>query len=52
MKVGQRVRLIGHVDGGWAIVVRVQDGQDDVAADEEETEKGLVPQAYLQWLAQ
>lgn len=52
IKVGQRVRLIGHVDGGWAIVVRVQDGQDDVAADEEETEKGLVPQAYLQWLAQ
>ncbi|PWN36220.1 uncharacterized protein FA14DRAFT_155625 [Meira miltonrushii] len=52
IKVGQKVRLIGHVDGGWAIVVRVQDGQDDVAADEEETEKGLVPQAYLQWLAQ
>lgn len=52
VKAGQRVRLIGHVDGGWAIVVRVQEGQEDVAADEEETEKGLVPEAYLQWLAQ
>jgi hypothetical protein len=50
VKVGQRVRLIGHVDGGWGIVVRVKDGEDDVAADEEETEKGLVPQAYLEWL--
>lgn len=51
VKVGQRVRLIGHVDGGWAIVVRVGQGQEDISADDEEADKGLVPEAYLQWLA-
>lgn len=51
VKVGQRVRLIGHVDGGWAIVVRVRAGDEDVAADDEDVDKGLVPQAYLEWLA-
>lgn len=51
VKVGQRVRLVGHVDGGWAIVVRVKEGEKDISPDEETVEKGLVPEAYLEWLS-
>lgn len=50
VKVGQRVRLVGHVDGGWAIVVRICDGEEDVDLEDESVDKGLVPEAYLQWL--
>lgn len=52
--VGQKVRLIGYVDGGWAIVVRVEEGEEDRNFSLEEempgVDKGLVPEAYLEWL--
>ncbi|UZJ54564.1 hypothetical protein CBS101457_003884 [Exobasidium rhododendri] len=51
---GQKVQLIGHVDGGWAIVVKLQDGKETWTAGEEdqvaEVDKGLVPEAYLEWV--
>jgi hypothetical protein len=54
VKAGQKVQLIGHVDGGWAIVVKLQNGKETWTAGEEdqvpEEDKGLVPEAYLEWL--
>lgn len=47
VKVGERVRLVGHVDGGWAIVMRVREGDMDVDPADENVDKGLVPEAYL-----
>lgn len=48
VSVGEKVRLVGHVDGGWAVVVKVLARPPD--QDEEHGAKGLVPEAYLEWL--
>lgn len=52
--MGQKLRLVGHVEGGWAIVVKVKEGEEDVslpeADDTPHPDKGLVPQAYLEWV--
>jgi hypothetical protein len=52
--IGQKLRLVGHVEGGWAIVVKVKEGEEDLALPEADDtpnpDKGLVPQAYLEWI--
>lgn len=56
VQVGQKLRLVGHVEGGWAIVVKIPEGQEDVEIEEEDdtqsADKGLVPEAYLEWAGQ
>jgi hypothetical protein len=53
VQVGQKLRLVGHVEGGWAIVIKVKEGEEDIPFDEgnntESDDKGLVPEAYLEW---
>lgn len=54
VQAGEKLRLIGHVEGGWAIVIRLAPGQEDAIIDEDavpRSDKGLVPEAYLEWLA-
>jgi hypothetical protein len=40
---GEHVRVVGALEGGWAIAERI-------TAGEEQKERGLVPQAYLTWI--
>ena len=45
---GDRVRVVGHLDGGWSIVERAAN-QKGIAA---ESERGLVPESYLEWISE
>ncbi|CEH15408.1 Src homology-3 domain [Ceraceosorus bombacis] len=49
---GTRVRVVGALEGGWAIAeIYAENKQGDVTGQEEEgTKRGLVPEAYLEWL--
>lgn len=42
---GERLRVVGALEGGWAIAERLE-----VKGDAKECERGLVPEAYLEWI--
>lgn len=44
----QRVQVVGGLDGGWAIVQKISE-EDQIALDGDGN-RGLVPEAYLEWL--
>ncbi|KDN52097.1 hypothetical protein K437DRAFT_39990 [Tilletiaria anomala UBC 951] len=47
-KPGDRVRVVGNLEGGWAVVERVSPGAQEES--EEEVKRGLVPESYIGWI--
>lgn len=48
VRAGERVRVVGALEGGWAVVQREGEGTGE-REEEGKVERGLVPEAYLEW---